>query len=116
MTVQHTLIGEVGAIVRARWTLWSRDAGLGAWSATVSVRSNVPVQATAQVEGETVLSGWSVRTPDGPLVPWDGREIALSAWLRPGESKVAVHVVPPAGAAEDVLHSVRLRVVPVSRP
>lgn len=114
-TVRHTLAGEVGSVVRARWSRWSFDARVGEWSATARVGSNVPVQATAHAEGATI-SGWLVRTHDGELVPWDGRETAVSALLQPGESEVAVQLVPPAGATEQVLHSVRLRVRPALRP
>lgn len=115
-TVRHTLVATVGDVTQVDWSPFTRHAASGEWSATGRVRSNVPVVAIARADGDTPLVGWQLRAADGHLVPWDGREIAVSAPLGPGASDVSVHLVAPRRAADAVRPSVRLTVKTVPRP
>lgn len=114
--VRHTLVATVGNVTQVYWSPFTRHAASGEWSATGRVRSNVPVVAIAHADGDTPLSGWQVRVADGRLVPWDGREIAVSAPLGPGASDVSVHLVAPRFAADTARPAVRLTVKTAPRP
>jgi len=113
-TVRHTLAADVGAVLQGRWQPFTRQAaGSAVWVATGRVAGNVPALVVA--EADASLVGWQLRHADGALLPWDGREVAVTVPLEPGAHDVSVQLVAPAGAT-DASPPVRLRVVRASRP
>jgi len=120
VTVRHTLTAELGAVMQARWLPFVRDArtqttATGShWSTSGRVRSNVPVIALVEMDGDTPRHGWWLRDTAGRLQPWDGRATAVSAPLGPGEADIDVQLVAPDRATAEV-PSVRLRVIAAPR-
>jgi hypothetical protein len=115
VSVRHTLQATVPAVTRVdllslvradartlreRYRTLSPAASARAWSATASLRSNVPVVLYLAPRQPSLTGGdeWYVLNAEQELVRWGDTPIAVSATQAPGMHQLEVVLVAPSGA------------------